>query len=106
MIANVETSQIVADDAAPDEISLQRVVIGTPTAPNPVATVLPKKRDEGREHRLEAKAYQYGGRDGHGRTESRHTLKQTSESPDHHKDKNAPVVGEGSELAFDYLNGL
>ena len=42
MMAKAEVSQICAADAEPlAETSLQSVVTGTPTAPNPVATVLP-----------------------------------------------------------------
>ena len=41
---NVDTSQSVCDEATPPgEISLQSVITGTPTAPNPVATVLPSR---------------------------------------------------------------
>ena len=44
MMANADVSQICATDAEPlSATSLQSVVTGTPTAPNPVATVLPTK---------------------------------------------------------------
>ena len=44
IMANAEVSQICAAEADPlSATSLQSVVTGTPTAPNPVATVLPIK---------------------------------------------------------------
>ena len=44
IMAKAEVSQICAAEADPlSATSLQSVVTGTPTAPNPVATVLPIK---------------------------------------------------------------
>ena len=65
--------------------------------------------DEGhqsREHRLEAQADEDGSRDGHGRAEAGHALKQSAEAPDEHQDQHAAVVGERGELLLDDLNLL